>query len=203
MLSTKADYRSHKEKILGFILIQSEAKYSHFLLVFQETKCCDLFLLLAWQLLRPRHLIIMAFYHSDIVSTRQIYTTCFNMQQTINAFQLPTVSSTTVLYKGVKSVYHQRTWIVLECINLYTSYDSVYFKTTIPYPERKGPRALSSAGPYPSVPPLRPKSGRTPLHQDCPTLVRGGRPEAWGHLLKRKTENYFVLCVADEFTVCI
>lgn len=70
------------------------------------------------------------------------------------------------------------------------SHDSVFFRTIIPCPERTGPLALSSAGPYPSEPPLRPKSGKTPLHQDCPTLVHGGRPEAWGRPLKRKVENY-------------
>lgn len=68
------------------------------------------------------------------------------------------------------------------------------FWTTIPYPERIGPLALSSAGPYPSEPPLRPESGRTHPHQDCPTLVHGGRPEAWGHLLKRNKENNLVFC---------
>lgn len=61
--------------------------------------------------------------------------------------------------------------------------------STVPYPERRGPQALSSAGPYPSEPPLRPASGTTPLHQDCPTLVRGGRPEAWGHLLRGRKEG--------------
>lgn len=70
------------------------------------------------------------------------------------------------------------------------SHDSVFFRTIIPCPERTGPLALSSAGPYPSEPPLRPKSGKTPLHQDCPTLVHGGRLEAWGRPLKRKRENY-------------
>lgn len=54
MLSTKADYPSHKEKFLGFILIQSEAKYGDFLPVFEETKCRDLPPPhLAWELLRP------------------------------------------------------------------------------------------------------------------------------------------------------
>ncbi len=67
-------------------------------------------------------------------------------------------------------------------------------RTIIPYPERIGPRALSSAGPYPSEPPLRPKSGRTRLHRDCPTLVHGGRSEAWGRLLKRKKENHLAFC---------
>lgn len=84
-------------------------------------------------------------------------------------------------------------------INPNASSGSVYFRSTIPYPERKGLQALSSAGPYPSEPPLRPKSGRTPLRQDCPTLVRGGRPEAWGHLLEKKEKTYFVPSVADRF----
>lgn len=99
--------------------------------------------------------------------------------------------------RGVKPVWRQDS---LDCvrINPNASSDSVYFRSTIPYPERKGPRALSSADPYPSEPPLRPKLGRTPLRQDCPTLVRGGRPEAWGHLLGEKKKNHFVPIMADK-----
>ncbi len=80
------------------------------------------------------------------------------------------------------------------------SCDSVYFRTIIPYLERTGLRALSSAGPFPSEPPLKPKSGTTPLRQDCPTPVHGGRPEVWGHLLKGNKDNiqYGVHGVADE-----
>lgn len=56
----------------------------------------------------------------------------------------------------------------------------------IPYPERTGPQALSSVGPSPSEPPLKLESGRTPLHQNCPTLVRDGRLEACCLLLGGK-----------------
>lgn len=65
-------------------------------------------------------------------------------------------------------------------------YKIMDFRNTTPYPEHTGPRALSSAGPCPSEPPLRPESGRTPLHQDSPTRVRGGRLEVWVRLLKRR-----------------
>lgn len=83
---SKADYHSHKEIFLGFILIQSEPKRRDFLLVFQETKCCDLFSLFCMAITSHRHLIIVIFYHGDIVCTRQIHTACLNMQQTIMQF---------------------------------------------------------------------------------------------------------------------
>lgn len=60
-------------------------------------------------------------------------------------------------------------------------------ESTTPYLERKDPRALSSAGPSPSAPLLRPKSSRTLPHQNCPTQGCGGRPEDEARLLgKRK-----------------
>lgn len=70
----KADYRSHKEMSLGFVLIQYEHKYTDFLLVFQETKCCDLFSLFCMAITSHRRLIIVLFYHGNIVYTRQIQT---------------------------------------------------------------------------------------------------------------------------------
>ena len=57
----------------------------------------------------------------------------------------------------------------------------------LPYPERRGPRASSSAGPCPSEPPPEPGPGRTPLRLSCPTPGHGGRTGAWGLLLTHRT----------------
>lgn len=59
----------------------------------------------------------------------------------------------------------------------------------LPYLGRKDPRALSSAGPSPSGPLLRPASSRTPRHPSCPTRGRGGRPEAGDRPLEEQKEN--------------
>lgn len=75
--------------------------------------------------------------------------------------------------------------------------------TRIPYPERTGPQALSSVGPYPSEPPLKPESGRTPLHPNCPTLVHDGRQEAWCLLLRGKKEVVSVLCSVWIKNFCV
>ena len=78
---------------------------------------------------------------------------------------------------------------VLSTLKQTSIYTKECFKYTIPYPEHTGPPALSSAGPYPSEPPLRLESGTTPHHQDYPTPVHGGRLEIGVLLLKVETKG--------------
>lgn len=101
------------------------------------------------------------------------------MQQAINADQLPTAKKPHITEFSFR-LYLNRYIIT-------TNHHVTVCISEIPCLEHRGPQALSSAGPYPSEPPLRRESGMTPHHLDYPTLVHGGRLEVWVLLLKVET----------------